>query len=342
MEHKFFQSKLESAQNVADKLESHVQESQEKREQALDTAVAKALDKWRNALYLNTRTVSSPKYGSGLKDAEENLLESKVALKDELEKVKCMLGTIDKTSQKVNDEELTQEAKATQEDLRTILETQGPEKEVSINETIEKQQTTHEAHRGAQAKAVRNALTLSVASAWAKQKKKTPTFSLGELVEAVHKKRKALKEEFADTYDDVGSFIPTTDEASGDRAVVRKDGEYGFIDTSGKEVIACEYDYAGFFSEGRAIVQKGEKWGFIDTSGKEVIAREYDYAGSFSEGRAVVQKDGKYGFIDTSGKEVIARKYDSAGSFSEGRAVVRRGTDRFYIDINGKRIEDEE
>ena len=52
---------------------------------------------------------------------------------------------------------------------------------------------------------------------------------------------------------------------------MEKDGKYGFIDTTGKEVAPCQYDDAESFSEGFARVEKDGKYGFIDTTGKVVI-----------------------------------------------------------------------
>lgn len=59
--------------------------------------------------------------------------------------------------------------------------------------------------------------------------------------------------------------------------------------------------YVGSFSEGLAYVQKAGKYGFIDTTGKLVIPCEWDDAGKFSEGLASVTKTGKSGYIDITG-----------------------------------------
>jgi len=52
-------------------------------------------------------------------------------------------------------------------------------------------------------------------------------------------------------------------------------------------------------------VEKNGKWGFIDKTGKEVIPCTYDYAESFSDGLAKVTINGKANFIDKTGKVVI-------------------------------------
>jgi len=127
---------------------------------------------------------------------------------------------------------------------------------------------------------------------------------------------------------------------SGGLAVVENNGKYGYIDKTGKEVIALQYDNAYTFSEGLALV-KGRKW-FMIRQEKKVIATQYDYADSFSEGLAMVgRKDGrnsKNGFIDKTGKEVIAIQYDYADSFSEGLAKVKKDSKVRFIDKAGKEV----
>jgi hypothetical protein len=56
-------------------------------------------------------------------------------------------------------------------------------------------------------------------------------------------------------------------------------------------------------------VKKGELYGYIDNNGKEIIACQFEQAGRFTEGRAAVQKNGWVGFIDTSGTMVIEPKF---------------------------------
>lgn len=118
---------------------------------------------------------------------------------------------------------------------------------------------------------------------------------------------------------------------------------YGFIDTTGREVIPRIYDGAHKFSEGLACVKRKYsspgmslyqyKHGFIDKSGKIVIPCIYDDSGRyFSEGLVSVAKkvrcdDGSYtyrwGFIDKTGKEVIPCKYRWVDNFDNGLAMFR-------------------
>jgi len=98
-------------------------------------------------------------------------------------------------------------------------------------------------------------------------------------------------------------------------------------------------DYIESFSENRAPVRKESKWGFINPDGKVVVELEYDGIRSFSENRAPVLKKFKYGFINSDGKVVVELKYDYVASFSENRALVQKGSNSFYIDTIGQKID---
>jgi hypothetical protein len=107
-------------------------------------------------------------------------------------------------------------------------------------------------------------------------------------------------------------------------ARVEKDGKWGYIDKTGKEVVPIIYDVAYHFSEGLVQVEQDYKRGYTDKTGKVVVPLIYDIASDFSEGLATVYKDGKWGYVDKTGKEVIALQFDSAGSFSGGLAQVEK------------------
>jgi hypothetical protein len=93
----------------------------------------------------------------------------------------------------------------------------------------------------------------------------------------------------------------------GGLAYVEKDGKSGFIDTSGKIVVALEYDYIetndsilGFcyFPGGYAWVMKDGKRGLIDKTGRFVVPLEYDYDCDVAGDDLVwFMKDGKIGLL---------------------------------------------
>lgn len=99
------------------------------------------------------------------------------------------------------------------------------------------------------------------------------------------------------------------------------------------------YNYVGYLEEGLAPVEKNGKYGFIDKTGKLMIALRYDGARGFEEGLAAVQQNDKWGFIDRTGKIVIAPQYDDAFGFSEGLANVQQNGEFFSINKQGERMD---
>lgn len=138
-----------------------------------------------------------------------------------------------------------------------------------------------------------------------------------------------------------------------------KNGMWGFINSKGEEVVACQYERIGSFCEGLACARKNGKWGYIDTRGEVVIPFTYVAVGSFSEGLACFYSDEPnhpLGFIDKKGNVVIPAKYFgefesedmySAPSFkngicrvlSEGMTIYADDDKVLYIDTKGNVIE---
>lgn len=84
------------------------------------------------------------------------------------------------------------------------------------------------------------------------------------------------------------------------------------------------YDEVSSFYSGLAAVKKDGKWGFIDKTGKEIIALQYDDARDFNQELAAVQKDGKWGFVDKTGKERSAMIYEQIWSLKNGYFAVQQ------------------
>lgn len=110
---------------------------------------------------------------------------------------------------------------------------------------------------------------------------------------------------------------------------VKKNGKYGFIDTSGKIAIPIIYDNVSLIGDsGLIAVKKGDKFGFINDKNQVILPIEYDYVNQFSNGVALVVKDGKCGYIDTKGKLVVPLIYD----FNGQQTKVIGLTDAYLID----------
>jgi hypothetical protein len=131
-------------------------------------------------------------------------------------------------------------------------------------------------------------------------------------------------------------------------------GKFGYIDKTGKVVIAPQFFIAQDFAEGLAAVRVEEtsdsKYGYIDRTGQVVIPLRFHQAGSFAEGLPAVETSARvvgnqvvdiaWGFIDKAGVLKIPDRYNFAGNFSEGlaRVAIKLGVSVGYIDRGGKMI----
>ena len=107
--------------------------------------------------------------------------------------------------------------------------------------------------------------------------------------------------------------------------VTVRDGKYGKVDFSGKEIIPYVYGHIGAFSDGVAPFMKDGKYGLIDKSGKIVVQSIYDSIYNFRDGFARIMKDGKHGIIDTKGKIIAEPIYSSIYLFRNG--IIELGKD---------------
>ena len=124
-----------------------------------------------------------------------------------------------------------------------------------------------------------------------------------------------------------------------DKIISDMEGDYGFIDKTGKVVIPCIWKCALEFHEGLASVEDdNEKWGFIDKTGKIVIPCKWQNAGDFSEDLAPVKDDNeKWGFIDKTGEFVLPCKWKDVGRFSDGLTSVKDDNEKWgFIDKTGQ------
>jgi WG repeat protein len=122
---------------------------------------------------------------------------------------------------------------------------------------------------------------------------------------------------------------------------VVKDGKWGYVDQTGKLVVAPRFEAAGRFSEGLAPVRLGGRLGYADATGALVLVPELEPADGalhrrFSGGRAVVRKGARYGYIDRTGKLVVPARWLTAEDFSEGRALVCDEAGCGFLDAEGR------
>jgi hypothetical protein len=102
---------------------------------------------------------------------------------------------------------------------------------------------------------------------------------------------------------------------------------YGFSH-KGQQLVPPIYEDAGVFSEGLVTVRRNGKYGFVDTTGAVVIPFEYDFAWGFEQGLAAVRQAGNVGFIDKMGEVVIPFQYDAVNESYLDQHLVPRNLPR--------------
>lgn len=111
-------------------------------------------------------------------------------------------------------------------------------------------------------------------------------------------------------YDDIGimedeELIP-----------VRIGNKFGYIDTTGIEVIKLTYDYLFYDGWNLILACKDSLTGFIDTNNNIVIDFKYELdtrMGFYNRDFSLAKLNGKYGVINRQGKTLIDFIYDDIG-----------------------------
>lgn len=124
------------------------------------------------------------------------------------------------------------------------------------------------------------------------------------------------------TEDDIYSSV-----FNGDLAVVKKQGKWGVIDRTGKQIIQCLYDYIN--TNYNIICAKSNgKYRIFDGLGKQISSILYDYANPLGENAIHVRKvgklDGKNELIDKNGKVLLANFQNAKRD--EGYVVITEST----------------
>lgn len=122
---------------------------------------------------------------------------------------------------------------------------------------------------------------------------------------------------------------------------LHKNGKFGLMDKSFKELIPAKYNQTSFYSEGLFIVETGGKWGAVDKTDKVVIPFEYQSLGFMDDaGRIMASKENGSGYIDRTGKVIIPLSYYNLFPFSENRSKFLDEKTKKYgiIDEHGKII----
>lgn len=112
----------------------------------------------------------------------------------------------------------------------------------------------------------------------------------------------------------------------------KKDGQFGWMDLTGKIVIPAQYGSVGFFKEGLAWAEKNDRYGYVNKANDVLIPFQFESANDFEKGRAVVEVNGLYGSIDRSGTLIIPAEFKDLGTFTEELMYAQKDSLYGYYD----------
>lgn len=130
-----------------------------------------------------------------------------------------------------------------------------------------------------------------------------------------------------------GNYLFISDFNEGIAAVSNEEEKY-FLDLKGNKLFNFTSRDFLSFKEGLIAIQFRGFWGFMDKTGKFVIAPEYELASSFSEGLAkVLLEDQTVGFIDKKGKVIftINEPFALVSDIKDGYAIIYGGKEGPFI-----------
>ena len=98
----------------------------------------------------------------------------------------------------------------------------------------------------------------------------------------------------------------------------------GYVERdSEEERIPKQFEVAMRFSDGLAAVRINGRFGYIDATGRVVIAPQFDAAGPFTGDYAEVWLDGRSGAIDRTGRLVVPAQFDRLVPFTDGAFIAK-------------------
>jgi hypothetical protein len=116
--------------------------------------------------------------------------------------------------------------------------------------------------------------------------------------------------------------------------------KYGLRDSTGKEVIPCEYDYLEWLNDSLIVLSKNnhETQALYNSKGEQLTEFKYMVIGQFMDGLSKVREGDKFGFMNMNGDVIIPIEFDFCEPFENGIAMIMEGTKWGAINKKGEKV----
>lgn len=123
---------------------------------------------------------------------------------------------------------------------------------------------------------------------------------------------------------------------------IQEDGKFGFVDSTGKVLIAPKFQMAHEFKEGFAVVMENNGCGYIDKIGQQVISTIYSHCDDFNIGRAIVSLNNgqKWGVINKKEEVEVPFDYRYLRVLDDNLLVANKNNNEGIIDFRNNNIID--
>lgn len=118
--------------------------------------------------------------------------------------------------------------------------------------------------------------------------------------------------------------------------VISNDFLSGICRSDGKILIYPRFNKFKMLGEGCIAFLSGTRWGMVDTTGRQLLAADFEMIKPFSEHLAPACQQNKWGYIKPNGGFAIRPIFDYASGFNDKRAYVLLGRQSMFIDPAGK------
>lgn len=132
-------------------------------------------------------------------------------------------------------------------------------------------------------------------------------------------------------YGSINEFIGTH------AVVTNTEFQYGIIDTDGREVIPCEWEYLAQDPELEIIFFSIDgKTGVMDYHQHVIIPAQYDHISFFAKGHASFFQDGKTGLVNLDGHIVLPAVFETIMDYDEDHIIIIENEQYYVVDIRSQ------